>query len=1511
MDGIRNGFCVSCVAMSEKVSTNTNTNTNTNTEVNDEKDDDQSKNDIEIKMNDDKDDDDKTSTYTESRSETEETDLFLKKEEEDDKDDKDEDDLVEEEDEEVGGNGYRRNNRKQLSGGKQMMVLAVTTRATTPRPRPPSITTITNARVEEGLTVEGDDVSAATTEMVVAGTESATEAMSLLTSPTRREKNDKLDEVKTTEIHTSRRNEKGKEKLRIPNTTRTNMNENENENEVEAEVKTIIEQQQQHHYHPHPSPVFIATGWPQRSPMMMMMPDKNNQTNDLHHQLRIDDVNNNDRQQPSTPSSSSRSQQEQQEQHHHALFSESFDTISANGASAIASVVEMTIKHELEQEQIYDDNNGSLLLLSSPKKSTTTAITRGNNDSSVGGGGGDGVGSGLFPSPRKKSHRHHYHKNLNNNHKQSPTSQSSYEDDDREDNNDDHSPSPSSHHHSPPQRVVHIDSSKGHLDCADISPIKFHHPNHQHTPNPYSRQPNMEREKDVHEGRIDDHYNTYQYTEQDSGSVDYHYHNLNRPPPTQKEVKGKTVTTAVGESNGHRYSRGQDLYNKNGNTDNNSPREVSFLNSHSESSDTPAAAKPTEQCQHQSSSSFRKRQTTKHYDGYDTGSPSNLSEAKTPPRRGTGGTASDRVGSNKSANKNKYLDGGHGYVADVGFRYNDQQYNHQGSISSAPPLPREFPHPPPPLSQYGYNYYPPSYYRDGGYPVAGGGDHQYHMQPHWQQHLPPHQHQYGPPKPLKPKFDQQERHDDDYDRPPSLPPLISSSPWMDCHRPYSEQQQQQQHRDYLPHRPRLLPPPPATPHGSGNGQANRRYQYHQQVNTHHDQQQQQDLYTPATAATATPPSSYYHNINVHPRTYSNDGGSDGRTDITTASNYQHSHQHHQPPSSSNNNYRDTKDNSTSTSTTTTTTARVPAYYGFNSNIGGRNDPFILLRSISTVFEGFSYLLGGVWVDNHHQTPRAIHMDSEDLKVARRRIESSIFALGGYIKTDIQQMRDDTDTNTSSSSATRTPPYRVHNLVSSNGGSNGSGSSTSNNSSNGNIFRRVNGHYKYRSSTSVLCSPSTTGSSGDRYKDRFHQRYFVGGQGIEWKVEENPPVFVSTDEEDVNSRRRRRRPNNNKRGTRTSPTTGISNSSPTTTTASRSGTSIFCQDVSNNEIEIASQEQRSSSDTTGKSSSTDGGDDPNKKIKYRCKLCGVPKQGHICPYSKKLQRTIGVMVCPAVNAYMSAEPGVLTLALSEMNNFVPYGSDAGNDESSSDDETEVASSSRGEVASNIDYILPPGGTKKVKVKRHHSNNNNHHSPNSSTSLSTTSRRSSTSKCHSQSTPLVGKSQVHDQQQKRGQKRRAVDSSSSTNATKIGSFKRPFVMSLALRPEHYRAVTPRTPHRNNSRRATKQKTNSDERRDDDDDGNNDDAYEYQHHVPLTFVGRKRLTDTLFYLCRHSCFPPSVITAEVASLLRTAREKNEWDLAVSEVLTQVVICINCSIGDYQLDGLRQYLLKIGISS
>ena len=122
-----------------------------------------------------------------------------------------------------------------------------------------------------------------------------------------------------------------------------------------------------------------------------------------------------------------------------------------------------------------------------------------------------------------------------------------------------------------------------------------------------------------------------------------------------------------------------------------------------------------------------------------------------------------------------------------------------------------------------------------------------------------------------------------------------------------------------------------------------------------------------------------------------------------------------------------------------------------------------------------------------------------------------------------------------------------------------------------------------------------------------------------------------------------------------------------------------------------------------------------------------------------------------------------------------------------------------------------------------------------------------------------------------------------------------MALALRPEHYRAVTPRAPFRNGSAAKV-----------DDRDDKEEESFEYPH-IPLTFLGRKRLTDTLFYLSQSI---PSV-TADVASLLRMARERDEWDLAVAEVLTQVVVCIHCSDGDYRLNGLKSYLLKIGIAA
>ena len=61
--------------------------------------------------------------------------------------------------------------------------------------------------------------------------------------------------------------------------------------------------------------------------------------------------------------------------------------------------------------------------------------------------------------------------------------------------------------------------------------------------------------------------------------------------------------------------------------------------------------------------------------------------------------------------------------------------------------------------------------------------------------------------------------------------------------------------------------------------------------------------------------------------------------------------------------------------------------------------------------------------------------------------------------------------------------------------------------------------------------------------------------------------------------------------------------------------------------------------------------PQPKMRYRCKLCGQPKQNHSCPYQQSLQRSIGTMVYKAVNSYTAEEPGEVAPALSAMNNFI--------------------------------------------------------------------------------------------------------------------------------------------------------------------------------------------------------------------------------------------------------------------
>ena len=54
----------------------------------------------------------------------------------------------------------------------------------------------------------------------------------------------------------------------------------------------------------------------------------------------------------------------------------------------------------------------------------------------------------------------------------------------------------------------------------------------------------------------------------------------------------------------------------------------------------------------------------------------------------------------------------------------------------------------------------------------------------------------------------------------------------------------------------------------------------------------------------------------------------------------------------------------------------------------------------------------------------------------------------------------------------------------------------------------------------------------------------------------------------------------------------------------------------------------------------------------------------------------------------------------------------------------------------------------------------------------------------------------------------------------------------------------------------------------------------------------------------------TDECAIVLTEARKKNQWDLAVAELMVQVICVLHCSPSkDYTLEGLRRYLLTLGI--
>jgi hypothetical protein len=234
------------------------------------------------------------------------------------------------------------------------------------------------------------------------------------------------------------------------------------------------------------------------------------------------------------------------------------------------------------------------------------------------------------------------------------------------------------------------------------------------------------------------------------------------------------------------------------------------------------------------------------------------------------------------------------------------------------------------------------------------------------------------------------------------------------------------------------------------------------------------------------------------------------------------------------------------------------------------------------------------------------------------------------------------------------------------------------------------------------------------------------------------------------------------------------------------------------------------------SNVDSEDSP--KLKYRCKLCGQPKQNHTCPFQQALQRSIGTMTYSGLNAFQCHEPGELATPLCEMNNFV----DLENDDDCED--SMLINHPKRQVGTLPSFRL-------------------------------------------EDDELIGK------------KRKTRINSNVRDSTYQGNEKLLHDV-MDIKPEQYKLVST---HGSNLIGDFKYVT-----------------------LPLTYDQRRGASEDLF----ESCQEISGLTDECAKVLDVARKTDLWDLAVAELITQIIVATKCRPGDEVLNGLRKHLAHMGIS-
>lgn len=235
------------------------------------------------------------------------------------------------------------------------------------------------------------------------------------------------------------------------------------------------------------------------------------------------------------------------------------------------------------------------------------------------------------------------------------------------------------------------------------------------------------------------------------------------------------------------------------------------------------------------------------------------------------------------------------------------------------------------------------------------------------------------------------------------------------------------------------------------------------------------------------------------------------------------------------------------------------------------------------------------------------------------------------------------------------------------------------------------------------------------------------------------------------------------------------------------------------------------------------------------------------YTSSLQRNIGVMVYPAVNAFTATEPGIITPALSEMNNFVDLNNPPESYPTKTQDEMTFGDLDEFPTMVSPDFIRQP------------------------THASLRSPFLTDGKTPQRSVNYAGGAWISKLQSPRNVTPGNNPENQSTDLL--------FVDAQELQPEQFRTVCQR-----------KHKLC--------------DARFLYPALPLPYGQRKRISNAMFAMSKSV---PG-LTDECATVLGEARRKDAWDFAVAQLMTQVVVVTHCSVEDSRLDGLSQYLLTLG---